>query len=164
MFEVEGTAPDVLDADDPAVRRLPTPERVWVDVAALWGPAANRATENGDRPGGVAVTGLARGVLWARVMTYRGWWLGVVSMELARGGSPVLTTAALVPSWALRRRVPTRDRGLHGKAANRPTLAQRAAQGPATGSGDGRSGSSSGGAAASTRRSAERPDAPSQRA
>lgn len=126
MFELEGTAPDAVDADDPAVRRLPHPQRVWIDLAGLWDTRPARALSRTKRPAGVAATGLVRGVLYAWITTRDGWWLGAVGLELHRDDSPVLTTWALVPEWALRRRVPGRDRQLDGKASNRPTLAQQA--------------------------------------
>jgi hypothetical protein len=56
------------------------------------------------RPGGVFIDGSVRGYLWAWVATVRGPWLAVVSLELERAGQPVMTSAALVPDWAISRR------------------------------------------------------------
>lgn len=126
VYEAEGSAPDVLDVtDDPAVRQVTPPEKVWVDLAGLW-PDRSRPRAGAERPAGIGVTGLVRGMLHARVLGRRGWWIGVVALELNRDDAPVLTGAALVPSWALRRRQPGDRRRLDGKTSNRASLAQRA--------------------------------------
>jgi hypothetical protein len=125
MFDREGSAPDVLDVDDPAVRRCSPAVPVWVDLAALT-QHRERGKPYGDvRPGGVFVGGLVRGVMWAAVMSDRGIWLGVVTCELERRGAPVMTAPALVPQWALQRRLPGSSRGTHGKTSNRPTAEQQ---------------------------------------
>src|SRR5918995_456984 len=69
MFEREGSAPDVLDVDDPAVRRCSPPVQVWVDLAALTQHRERGKAYDDVRPGGVFVAGLVRGVMWAQVMT-----------------------------------------------------------------------------------------------
>jgi hypothetical protein len=71
----------------------------------------------------VFVAGLVRGVMWAQVMSDRGIWLGVVTCELERRGAPVMTAPALVPQWALQRRLPGSSRRT-GKTSNRPTVTQ----------------------------------------
>lgn len=124
MFEREGSAPDVLDLDDPAVRTCTPPVPVWVDLAALT-QQRERGRSN-SRRGGVFVGGVVRGVMWARVMSNRGMWLGIVTCELERDGEPVMTTSALIPEWAITRRRPGSERSTRGKTSNRPTMAQRA--------------------------------------
>lgn len=124
MFELEGSAPDVLDVDDPAVRPCSPAVPVWVDLAGLT-QQQRRGKSNGRR-GGVFIGGLVRGVMWAQVMSNRGLWLGVITCELERDGAPVMTTPALVPEWAVRRRRPGSERRTYGKSSNRPTAAQRA--------------------------------------
>lgn len=123
MFEQEGSAPDVLDVDDPAVRRCTPAVPVWVDLAAL---TQQRERHPHDwRRGGVFVSGLVRGVMWARVMSDTGMWLGIITCELEKAGAPVMTTSALVPDWAVTRRLPGSDRHTRGKTSNRPTMAQQ---------------------------------------
>ena len=109
MFDgrLEGASPDVLEcANDPAVRVCDPPVRVWVDLKAL---TRRPGAPYNFRRGGVFVDGTVRGNLWAWVATVSGGWLGVVSLELERGGSAIMTAQALVPDWALQRRVPGRD-------------------------------------------------------
>ncbi|QYN41153.1 hypothetical protein K1T35_48315 (plasmid) [Pseudonocardia sp. DSM 110487] len=125
MFEREGSAPDILDVDDRAVRRCSPAAPVWVDLAALTQHLTHGKRYGEVRPGGVSVTGLVRGIMWAQVMSDRGLWLGVVTCELERRGAPVMTASALVPQWALKRRLPGSSRGMYGKANNRPTAAQQ---------------------------------------
>ena len=62
--------------------------------------------------------------MWAQVMSDRGLWLGIVTCELERSGAPVMTTPALVPQWALRRRLPGSSRRT-GKTSHRPTVVQQ---------------------------------------
>jgi hypothetical protein len=76
MFEREGSAPDVLDVEDPAVRRCSPPIPVWVDLAALTQHREHGKPYSDARPGGVFVGGLVRGLMWAQVMSDRGLWLG----------------------------------------------------------------------------------------
>lgn len=121
VCDTEGTAPDVLDSTDPAVRRCDPPTPVWVDLAAL---TQERRYGRGFRHGGVFAGGSVRGVMWAQVMTDRGFWLGVITCEIERSGSPIATTPAVVPEWAVTRRLPGSGRRLTGKASNRPTLSQ----------------------------------------
>lgn len=74
------------------------PRLVWVDLKSLLhkpGVASKHV------PGGVFVAGHERGYLWGWVASDDGLWLGVVSLELRRGGRPVMTAQALVPHWAL---------------------------------------------------------------
>jgi hypothetical protein len=128
MFELEGSSPDVLDVDDVAVRRCEPAVRVWVDVAAL--TQQRERGRSSSRRGGIFIGGLVRGVMWARVMSNRGMWLGVITCELERDGGPVMTAPALVPEWAVTRRLPGSERRTYGKASNRPTAQQRANQPP----------------------------------
>jgi hypothetical protein len=79
MFDQEGSAPDVLDSSDPAVRRCDPPVPVWVDLAAL---TQQQRHGRGYRSGGVFVGGVVRAVMWAQVMTDRAFWLGIVTCEL----------------------------------------------------------------------------------
>lgn len=121
MFDPERPLPDVLDSTDPAVRRCDPPTPVWVDLAAL---TQDRRHGRGYRPGGVFAGGTVPGVMWAQVMTDRGFWLGVITCTIERGGTPIATTPAVIPEWAVSRRLPGSGRRLTGKASNRPTLRQ----------------------------------------
>lgn len=123
MFDREGSAPDALDVDDPSVRRCEPPVPVWVDLAALT-QQRQRGRDYGRR-GGVFIGGVVRGVMWAQVMSNRGLWLGVITCELEREGTPVMTVPALVPEWAVTRRRPGSDRKMRGKTSSRPTAAQQ---------------------------------------
>jgi hypothetical protein len=122
MFDPEGSAPDVLECGDRAVRALDPIVPIWVDLAAL---TQQMKYGRGNVAGGVYVGGQVRAILWAQVMTGRGFWLGVVTCELERGGAPIMTVQALVPQWAVRRRRPGEGRKFLGKASIRPTLSQQ---------------------------------------
>jgi hypothetical protein len=50
---------------------------------------------------------------------------GVVTCELERRGVPAMTSPALVPQWALQRRLAGSSRGTYGKTSNEPTAAQQ---------------------------------------
>jgi hypothetical protein len=76
VFDREGSAPDVLDVDDPAVRRCSPPVQVWVDLAALTQHRERGRPYSEGRRGGLFISGLVRGVMWAQVMSDRGLWLG----------------------------------------------------------------------------------------
>lgn len=89
-------------------------------------PSSSAAGKSSGRRGGVFVGGLVRGVMWAQVMSDRGLWLGVITCELERDGAAVMTTAALVPEWAVQRRRPGSERRAYGKSSSRPTATQRA--------------------------------------
>ncbi|GAY08599.1 hypothetical protein [Pseudonocardia sp. N23] len=125
MFEMKDAVPDVLDSMDPAVRRCDPPVPVWVDLAAL---TQQQRYGRGSRRGGVFVGGAVRAIMWAQIMTERGFWLAVLTCELERGGRPILTAPAVVPEWAITRRRAGSERRLLGKAGDRPTLVQTRAQ------------------------------------
>lgn len=119
--------PSLLEADDPAVVHRDPPVPVWVDLAALVDVkrrGKDYRHESRDRLG-VSMHGVIEGLLVAWVRGDRGLWIGCVSCRLERGGAPVLTSWALVPSWALKRR---RAGDRFGKTSNRPTAAQAAAR------------------------------------
>jgi hypothetical protein len=111
--------------DDPAVRSCTPPVQVWVDLAALTQHRERGKPYSETRPGGVSVGGLVRGVMWAWVMSDRGIWLGVVTCEFERRGVPVMTSSALVPQWALQRRLPGSSRRTYGTSSNRPTVVEQ---------------------------------------
>ena len=119
MYDREGSAADVLDVDDAAVRRCTPPQPVWVDLAALTKQRERGGPYGQPRPGGVYIEGVVRGMMWAQVMTQRGIWLGAITCELERGGRPVMTVEALVPEWAVERRLPGSARRTYGKTSNR---------------------------------------------
>lgn len=50
---------------------------MWVDLAALTQHRTHGKPYSEVRPGGVSVTGLVRGIMWAQVMSDRGLWLVV---------------------------------------------------------------------------------------
>ena len=113
----------MLDVDDPAVVRRNPPVPVWVDLDALTDQKHRGRPHDPAQAAGVFVQGVAPGVLWAWVRTQRGFWLGVVTMELERNGAPLASAPGVVPDWAISRRRPgTREH--RGKTSNRPTAAQ----------------------------------------
>lgn len=129
MVEQRRSAPDVLDVNDAAIVHRDPPAPVWVDLAALTDHKRRGKPFNPDGARGVFVAGVVSGVLWAWVRTEGGQlWLGVVTMELERGGIPFASVPAVVPDWAITRRLPGSGRAYRGKTSNRPTAAQVAAQ------------------------------------
>lgn len=118
-------APDVLDVDDPAIVRREPAVSVWVDLASLTAAKQHARPYNRSQHNGVFIDGYAPAALWAWIRTDRGLWLGVVTLELERAGQPFASVPAVVPEWALSRRLPG-SRQHRGKTSNRPTAAQLA--------------------------------------
>jgi hypothetical protein len=98
---------------------------VCVDLAALTRHHKRDKSYRDVRRDGGSVTGLMRGIMWTQVISDRGLWLGVVTCELERRGMSAMTVPALVPQWALQRRLPGSARGMYGKTSNRPTVTQQ---------------------------------------
>jgi hypothetical protein len=129
MFEGQKpAAPDVLDVADPAVARREPAVPVWVDLGGLTDHKKHGRPYSPSQRDGVFIAGMAPGILWAWIRTDRGMWLGVVTMELERAGAPVMSVPAVVPDWALSRRMPGSRRAHRGKSSDRPTVTQRAAE------------------------------------
>jgi hypothetical protein len=109
---------DLLDVEDPAVRRRERPARVWVDLDAVLGGRGNRGEWNVS---GVTVQPSPGWLLgWVRTVGHG--WAAVVEVAVAVAGGEaavrmMVPRAAITPdSLAYRRK-------LGGKTSNRPTLA-----------------------------------------
>jgi len=76
MFDKRQAAPDVLDVDDEAIVHRDPPVQVWVDLAALTDQKRRGRPYHPSQHSGVFVQGVVQAVLWARVRTERGLWLG----------------------------------------------------------------------------------------